>query len=48
MSQSSSDLTVNIEISPTKNQLIIHDNGIGMSREDLISNLGTIAKSGSK
>lgn len=48
LSQSKDDLNVNIEISPTKNQLTIRDNGIGMSRTDLIENLGTIAKSGSK
>ncbi len=39
---------IKIEISPEKNQIIIEDNGIGMSRDDLINNLGTIAKSGSK
>lgn len=46
--QSSSDLIVNIEIFPSKNQLVIQDNGIGMSRQSLIDHLGTIAKSGSK
>lgn len=46
--QSKSDLMVNIEIFPSKNQLIIQDNGIGMSKESLIEHLGTIAKSGSK
>ena len=47
-SQSSGDLLINVEIFPTKNQLVIQDNGIGMNRESLISHLGTIAKSGSK
>lgn len=48
MTQANDDLNVNIQISATKNQLIIQDNGVGMSKEDLINNLGTIAKSGSK
>ena len=39
---------VNVEIFPSKNQLVIQDNGIGMSKEDLIEHLGTIARSGSK
>ena len=46
--QSNIDLTINVEILPSKGQLIIQDNGIGMSRESLIDHLGTIAKSGSK
>lgn len=46
--QSGVDLVINVELFPSKNQLIIQDNGIGMSKQELIDNLGTIAKSGSK
>jgi HSP90 family molecular chaperone len=48
LTQANDGLYVNIEASPTKKQIIIQDNGIGMSRDELISNLGTIAKSGSR
>merc|ERR1711904_436582 len=39
-----------IQIIPDKsnNQLIIHDTGIGMSQDDMVNNLGTIARSGTK
>ena len=39
---------IKIEIDTDKKTLSVSDNGIGMSREDLINYLGTIAKSGTK
>lgn len=42
------DFYINITSSKSDNTLIIEDNGIGMSKEELISNLGTIANSGTK
>ena len=35
-----------IESDPKAKTLTIHDNGIGMSREEVITHIGTIAKSG--
>jgi molecular chaperone HtpG len=40
------ELSIRIEVDPEKRQLTLIDNGIGMSREELIENLGTIARSG--
>jgi TNF receptor-associated protein 1 len=45
---SSGPLEINIVTDTENSCLILTDNGIGMSREELISNLGTIARSGSK
>lgn len=42
------DLNVKIDIDKDKNQIIITDNGIGMDRQEVMDNLGTIAKSGTK
>ena len=40
------DLGISIEVDKDARTLTVIDNGIGMSREELIDNLGTIAKSG--
>lgn len=40
------DLKIQIEFDKDANTIRITDNGIGMSREEVIDNLGTIAKSG--
>ncbi|VFP78289.1 Chaperone protein HtpG [Buchnera aphidicola (Cinara cuneomaculata)] len=39
---------IQISINKTEKKIIISDNGIGMSPEEVIKNLGTIAKSGTK
>lgn len=46
--QGHSDLKINISIDKDEKTITIRDNGIGMNREDLQENLGTIAKSGTQ
>ena len=41
-------LRLRIRADKTQGTLTIEDNGVGMSRQDLIDNLGTIARSGTK
>ena len=42
------DHDIHISLDKKNRTITISDNGIGMSREDLVNNLGTIARSGSK
>lgn len=44
--ENDADLRIRINFDKEAKTITIDDNGIGMSREDIISNLGTIAKSG--
>ena len=41
-------LEINISVNPEEKLFIIQDNGVGMNYEELMENLGTIARSGSK
>lgn len=41
------DLNISISVDKDANQLVITDTGIGMTQDELISNIGTIARSGS-
>ena len=42
-----SDYSIRLDVDPDARTLTISDNGIGMTKEELEKNLGTIAKSGS-
>src|ERR1700687_3723769 len=46
--ENSSELAINIEYDPTAKTITVSDNGIGMSRDEVIAHLGTIAKSGTQ
>jgi len=48
LDQAEREPIITITTDKVSNTLIIQDNGIGMTQEELISNLGTIARSGSK
>src|SRR5471030_2708671 len=46
--ESDSNLTIRIGFDPTARTITVSDNGIGMSRDEVVENLGTIAKSGTR
>ncbi len=46
--ENDSDLYVQVDIDKDAKTITVSDNGIGMSRQDVIEHLGTIAKSGTK
>jgi molecular chaperone HtpG len=46
--ENDADLAIRIEADPAARTLKITDNGIGMSRDEAIRNLGTIARSGTR
>lgn len=46
--ENDSDLNIKVSFDKTARTLTITDNGIGMSRDEVIANIGTIAKSGTK
>ena len=43
-----SDLRIEVEFDADANTVTLRDNGIGMNRDEVIENIGTIAKSGTK
>jgi molecular chaperone HtpG len=43
-----SDLRIELEVDEEQGTLTVRDNGIGMNRDDVIENIGTIARSGTK
>lgn len=46
--ENDSDLRIEVEFDSEAGTITVRDNGIGMSRDEVISNIGTIAKSGTK
>ena len=46
ISKLNNDLKIDVKIFKEENKIIISDNGIGMTEEEIIQNIGTIARSG--
>ena len=48
MRESEQDSSIDIEVNKRAKTIKIRDNGIGMSRDEVVENIGTIARSGTK
>ncbi len=48
LNESDTDLKIRVSVDKAAGTITIADNGIGMSRDEVIANIGTIAKSGTK
>lgn len=48
LNENDTDLKIRVSVDKTAGTITIVDNGIGMSRDEVIANIGTIAKSGTK
>ncbi|MET0484543.1 MAG: molecular chaperone HtpG [Candidatus Rokuibacteriota bacterium] len=46
--QGDGELEIRLEVDPEQRTLTVWDNGIGMSRADVVENIGTIARSGTR
>ena len=46
--ESDPDLRIRILVDPAARTISVSDNGIGMSRQEVVDNIGTIAKSGTR
>ena len=46
--ESDSDLGIRVSYDPKARTITVSDNGIGMSRDEVVQNIGTIAKSGTR
>jgi molecular chaperone HtpG len=46
ISKLNNDLKIDVKIFKEENKIIISDNGIGMTEEEIVQNIGTIARSG--
>lgn len=46
--ENDSELRVEVEFDSTAHTVTLRDNGIGMNRDEVVSNIGTIARSGTK
>jgi molecular chaperone HtpG len=48
LNEGDAELKIEVEFDADKNTVTVRDNGIGMTRSEVIDNIGTIAKSGTK